>query len=41
MSVGDSIVKAYKPKKMKAYKAPNYTKPKIKPVKVKSHKLKP
>lgn len=49
MSVGTSIMASYKPKKIKlsgkkmggAYKAPDYTKAKVKPVKVKGHKIKP
>lgn len=47
MSVGDSIAMSYKPKKMKPkmYKAAGQgvsaPKPKVKPVKIKSHKIKP
>lgn len=48
MSVGDSIMASYKPKKMgklKTYKAAGQgvgsIKPKVKPIKIKSHKIKP
>jgi hypothetical protein len=44
--VGASIMASYKPKKIKAYKAPAaklsaFAKPKIKMTKIKSHKIKP